>query len=335
MGSVDVSRYTQLVQPGPNGQRDYFVTFAPLGYFDWVVVTVVPESDFLAGIERNQRRLLLILAGFIVAMLVLAMWLSRSLVARPLGAIVARMRRIEDFDLGAGEPLQTRVREIRQMADALERTARGLAAFQRYLPTQLVRTLISSGMESNPQSRTATILFTDIEGFTTLGERLTPEQLVRVLNEYFTVVTPAIDRNGGVITQIQGDAILAVYNVPTDLPDHAAAAVRTALETQAALAAHRFSDGLAIRSRVGVNTGEVVAGSVGSPERVNYTVHGDAVNTAARLEALNKEHGTSILVSESTVALLPEDAFRLRAIGATPIRGRREDIGVYEVLPAE
>lgn len=335
MGSVDVNRYTQMVQRGADGEQDYFVTFAPLGYFDWVVVTVIPESDFLAGMERNQRRLLAILAAFIGAMLVLSIWLSRALLAQPLGHIVARMRRIEDFDLGVEAPLPTRIREIRQMADALERTARGLSAFQRYLPIQLVRTLISRGIESSPQARTATILFTDIEGFTTLGERLSPEQLVRLLNEYFTVVTPAIDHHGGVITQIQGDAILAVYNVPTDLPDHAAAAVRTALELQAALATHDFSGDHRLRSRVGINTGDVIAGSVGSPERVNYTVHGDAVNIAARLEALNKEHGTRILVSESTAAALPAGEFRLRAIGTTPIRGKQTGIDVYEVLAAQ
>ena len=329
---ADITEGHRFVQTRPGTDTDYFVTFAPLGYFDWVVVTVVPASDFLAGIEDNQRHLAWLLGGFIAATLLLAMLLARLAVARPLADIVRRMGRIEEFDLGADAPLRTRIRELEQMAEALDRMARGLAAFRRYLPATLVRTLISQGIETHPQSRTATILFTDIEGFTGIGERMSPEDLVALLNEYFTVVTPAIDRHGGVITQIQGDAILAVYNVPTDDPEHATAAVRSALEIQALLGAHRFTGGKPLRARVGINTGAVVAGSVGSPERVNYTVHGDAVNVAARLEALNKDYGTRILVSQSTVDRLQRGEFRLRAIGEAPIRGKQQSIAVYEVM---
>ena len=155
---------------------------------------------------------------------------------------------------------------------------------------------------------------------------------MQLLNEYFTVVTPAIDRHGAVITQIQGDAILAVYNIPTDDPEHAAHAVRSALEIQRVLSAHSFTGGQPVRTRIGINTGPVVAGSVGSPERVNYTVHGDAVNTAARLESLNKDYGTRILVARSTVDMLPKGLFSLRAVGETAIRGKHAALGVYEVM---
>ena len=330
--AADIDSSRLFLQRKPGTDIDYFVTLAPFGYFDWVVVTVVPRSDFVAGIESNERRLLWLLSAFIVALLVLATSLSRLALAAPLAAITARMRRIEDFDLAASQPRSSHIRELDHMAMALERTARGLAAFQRYLPTALVRTLISQGIEGRPQSKTATVLFTDIEGFTALGERMPPEQLVQLLNEYFTVVTPAIDRHGGVITQIQGDAILAVYNVPTDDAEHAVHAVRSALEIQQLLAAHAFTGGQPVRTRVGINTGAVVAGSVGSPERVNYTVHGDAVNTAARLESLNKTYGTRILIAQSTVDLLPRGLFRLRAVGETPIRGKQAPLSVYEVL---
>jgi len=123
--------------------------------------------------------------------------------------------------------------------------------------------------------REASILFTDIEGFTTISESLTPTELITTLNEYFDVVTKPIIEHGGVINQFQGDAILATFNIPDALPDHAAQALRAALDIQAALGRSRFGAGVELRSRVGINSGEVVGGLVGAGERLGYTVHGD------------------------------------------------------------
>ena len=176
----------------------------------------------------------------------------------------------------------------------------------------------------------ATILFTDLEGFTTLSEKLSPRALINVLNAYFTVVSAPILRHGGVINQFQGDAILATFNMPEALPKHASNAVRCAIEMQNLLQQHRFGDGpgIQLRSRVGINTGEVVGGLVGAGDRLGYTVHGDQVNLAARLEQLNKEHGTRIIVSERTADLARED-FEFRRIGTTSVRGRSAMVDVY------
>jgi adenylate cyclase len=210
----------------------------------------------------------------------------------------------------------------------LERTIR--RAFGRYLHPQLVHSLIATGFESQPGARIATILFTDVAGFTAMAERMTPEQVVRVLNEYFTAITAPIESHGGMITQYQGDALLAVFNVPFENSQHAANAVRAALEILATVRRRTFGDGVRLHTRIGINTGEVVAGSVGSESHVTYTVHGDAVNLAARLEALNKEHGTSLLLSESTVKQL-DDTFRCARIGELPIRGKEQSVVVYRV----
>ncbi|NIR60084.1 MAG: adenylate/guanylate cyclase domain-containing protein [Gammaproteobacteria bacterium] len=210
----------------------------------------------------------------------------------------------------------------------LERTVR--RAFGRYLHPQLVHSLIATGFESEPGARVATILFTDVAGFTSTAERMTPEQVVRVLNEYFTAITAPIERHGGLITQYQGDALLAVFNVPFENPRHAVNAVRAALEILAIVNERTFGDGVRLHTRIGINTGEVVAGSVGSESHVTYTVHGDAVNLAARLEALNKEHATSLLVSETTAAHLG-GAFRCQPIGELPIRGKQQPVVVYRV----
>ena len=179
--------------------------------------------------------------------------------------------------------------------------------------------------------REATILFTDIEGFTTISESLSPTELIKTLNAYFEVVSLPIERHGGVINQFQGDAILATFNVPDDLEDHALRAVHAAVEIQQALAAQTFGKGLKLRSRIGINSGVVVGGLVGSGDRLGYTVHGDEVNLAARLEQLNKDYGTQIIVSARTRELAGADAFPFKEVDTVTVRGRHSSLVVYSI----
>ena len=177
--------------------------------------------------------------------------------------------------------------------------------------------------------REATILFTDIEGFTTISEAMTPTELIATLNDYFAVVSKPINEHGGVINQFQGDAILATFNLPETLPDHAAHAVRAALAMQEALKSTRFGDGIVLRSRIGINSGEIVGGLVGSGDRLGYTVHGDDVNLAARLEQLNKDYETRIIVSQRTYELADPAQFNFRQLGSTTVRGRQAPVVIY------
>ena len=177
--------------------------------------------------------------------------------------------------------------------------------------------------------REATILFTDIEGFTTISEAMTPTELIATLNDYFAVVSKPINEHGGVINQFQGDAILATFNLPEILPDHAAHAVRAALAMQEALKSTRFGDGIVLRSRIGINSGEIVGGLVGTGDRLGYTVHGDDVNLAARLEQLNKDYETRIIVSQRTYELADPAQFNFRRLGSTTVRGRHAPVVIY------
>ena len=177
--------------------------------------------------------------------------------------------------------------------------------------------------------REATILFTDIEGFTTISEAMTPTELIATLNDYFAVVSKPINEHGGVINQFQGDAILATFNLPETLPDHAAHAVRAALAMQEALKCTQFGNGIVLRSRIGINSGEIVGGLVGTGDRLGYTVHGDDVNLAARLEQLNKEHGTRIIVSGRTCELAGPAQFPFKKLGSTTVRGRHAPVVIY------
>ena len=176
--------------------------------------------------------------------------------------------------------------------------------------------------------REASVLFTDIEGFSTLSEQVSPERLVALLNEYFNAVSSAVDRHGGAITQFQGDAMLVTFNAIKPDSDHAANAVRCALAIREATLERSFSGGVRMRTRCGINTGRIVTGAVGARNRLLYTVHGDDVNIAARLEQLNKKYGTYILAAESTVRGAG-DGFAFARIDEVALRGRVAPTVIY------
>jgi class 3 adenylate cyclase len=188
---------------------------------------------------------------------------------------------------------------------------------------------MSSG-SLKPTQTIATMLYSDIEGFTGIVEQMPPDQVMEMLNEYFPAVIEPIDRNGGIVNQFQGDAMLVTFNVPIADIHHAEKAVKTALEIQRVLHNRTFA-GMTLRTRIGINTGEIIAGNIGSGDRFNYTVHGDAVNLSARIEQLNKEYGTSVLVSGSTVDLL-NDNYPLRQVGQVDIRGKTEPVQLFELF---
>jgi len=201
----------------------------------------------------------------------------------------------------------------------------------RFVSPEVAARISTGAREFKPgdgEVRSASVLFTDIEGFSTISERLSPEQLVSMLNAYFAAVSDAIDRNGGVITQFQGDAMLITFNTLKNDPDHAANAVRTALAIQDATWERSFGAGVQLRTRCGINTGRIVAGAVGTSERLLYTVHGDEVNIAARLEQLNKTTGTYVLVTENTVQAAG-DAFTFERVAEVTVRGRSQPTAVY------
>jgi adenylate cyclase len=176
--------------------------------------------------------------------------------------------------------------------------------------------------------REASVLFTDIEGFSTISEKVSPERLVALLNEYFESVSAAVDRHGGAITQFQGDAMLVTFNAVKPDPDHAANAVRCALAIQHETRERGFGGDVRMRTRCGINSGRIVTGAVGARNRLLYTVHGDEVNIAARLEQLNKKYATYILATDSTVRGAGAE-FAFRRVDEVTVRGRATPTVIY------
>lgn len=174
------------------------------------------------------------------------------------------------------------------------------------------------------------MLFADIEGFTSLSERLPPSEVVSLLNEYFTVMTEVVMDHGGMLDKYIGDAMMVVWE--GDPVTGAAQAAQAALAMQRELAGLQqkwLAEGkLPLKSRIGISSGRVIVGQIGSPIRQDRTVIGDAVNTAARLEALNKEYFTDIIMSQSTYSLVSEQAC-VRSLGIVTIKGRSEPLGIY------
>ncbi len=205
----------------------------------------------------------------------------------------------------------------------------------RFLPEQVVEQVTNSATRLEAgfcESRVATILYFDIETFTNIGERLSPGQLVKTLNDYFTAVSEPINRRGGIICQFQGDAILACFNLPKADSDHANNAILAGIDILELLRNRRFGDGVSLSVRVGINTGTVVGGLVGTPRQLGYTVHGNDVNLAARLEQLNKETGTRLLISESTWISASKSQTGFKPLGEFQLRGQSRTVPVYTLI---
>ena len=216
----------------------------------------------------------------------------------------------------------------------VESVIEGSAArdLSRFVPQEVAQKVIQSeegATTGKGEVGEATILFTDIEGFTSISETLTPTQLIEALNRYFSLIAQPISQYGGVISQFQGDAVLATFNMPKVDQNHASNAVRAALSIQSILQGKEFGDGVAFNTRVGINTGRVVGGLVGSGDRVGYTVHGADVNLTARLEQLNKDYDTRIIVSQSTVSNISAGEFNFQELGEVVVRGLNQPVTIY------
>lgn len=261
---------------------------------------------------------------------------TRSL-NRPVENLTFAMQRISEGDLNHKVPV-TSDDELGLITDAFNSMTNRLKeqaivrdTFGKYVPETIAHAIISGQQEIEPKQTLATILYADIEGFTAISEQLTPIQVVDMLNAYFTTILKPIESNDGVVNQFQGDAILVTFNTPITDPDHADHAVTAALMILEAVQKERFAD-VSLNIRIGINTGMVVAGNVGSAGRFNYTVHGNAVNLAAKLEALNKDYQTNLLISDSTHRFLT-DKSRFRKIGEFKIGGESQANVVYGISP--
>ena len=254
-------------------------------------------------------------------------------VSEPVRMLVEAVERVDAGDLRAQLPVVSDD-ELGFLTGRFNRMVRGLAdrervrrTFSRFVPAEIADALIADEGAIAPQEREATVLYADIEGFTRIAASLSPREILDMLNDHFEGVAAIIHRHRGVITQFQGDAVLAGFNLPAQLSDHARCAVEAAIEIAAW---EGEGPRPVLRMRVGVATGVVVGGTVGGSDRLGYTLHGDTVNLAARLEELNKELGTQLLADRRTAELL-RGTPPLVDLGVRAVRGFAQKIRVFEI----
>jgi adenylate cyclase len=238
-------------------------------------------------------------------------------------------------------------RHFDQMAEGLQERERIRDTFGRYVSPEVVRRVLALKDNSllGGVEREVTVVISDLRNYSTVSEQLTPQEVIGLINEYLAGMNEVIDAHGGTIIEFLGDAILCVFNAPSDQPDHAEQAVRCALgmrERLVQLNVEWEKRGLSslwkergvpdLTARIGIHTGQVVAGNLGSPRHMKYAVIGDSVNVAARCEALNKELGTEILITDAVYERLPRDLRGgAHAHGAHQVKGREQRVNVYSV----
>lgn len=309
------------------------------------VISIGPLAAIIVDLfsyegERLQFEISSDAAIALMGVLVTVFFITRSLL-RPVRILSDAMSKVAEGDLSQRIPVTSNdevghlTSRFNTMVEGLRERERIRETFGRYVDESVAAAILKSQGDGVLAGETgeATILFTDIQGFTTIAEYLPPHQLVAALNEYLETVLAPIRAHGGVVNTFIGDGLFASFNMPLACDDHAACAVRAAIDIQRAVGSRTFGDGgMAFATRIGISTGSVVGGSVGAGQRMSFTLLGDTVNLAARLEELNKQHGTRILVSESTRKACGE-AFVFGPLGTVLVRGRSDQVAIFSVDP--
>jgi class 3 adenylate cyclase len=294
----------------------------------YVTAAFVERANTLTG------RMTLGVAAALAVTLTVSMVLTTTLVHafnEPVKQLMAATARVGRGDLSvvvpalANDELGQLAEQFNQMIGGLQQRAKLQSALGAYIDPTIAERVAKQGGQIAGQAADVTVMFVDIIGFTKFAENAAPEHVVASLNEFFEVVIPPIERHGGHANKLLGDGLMAVFGVPRPLPDHADRALMAALEIASGLAT-RFTGQL--RAGIGVNSGTVVVGSMGGGGKLDYTIIGDVVNVAARVEAYTRHTGDTILLTDATRARLTHDA-HLTARGTQPMKGRDAPVALW------
>jgi adenylate cyclase len=302
----------------------------------WSVMTVVPVSDFMVELNEINRKLILFGIFSFVGIAFLAAYFS-TLISKPLEKLTIEIQNILSFKNENLAQVSSSIYEIRTLSKTIKSLKSTIGAFTSYVPRDLVNDLLNSGkdIELGGESRYMTILFSDIKGFTSLSEITPSRELLRRVSSYLELMTHAIKEEGGTVDKFIGDSVMAFWGAPLLNQNHAYHACVAAVKAQRRLVTlnkQLVADKKPpLIVRVGIHSDAVLVGNIGSSERLSYTVMGDGVNIASRLEGMNKEFGTGICVSHS---LFKEAGERLwvRPIDLIIVKGRNSEILIYELV---
>ncbi len=302
----------------------------------WRVGIVVPEAHYLGALAASLRRVLALAVVVGIAAAGGAGLMLRAM-RRDLGRLIRETAHLRSFDFAPSASDATAFRDVQEASQGLEQAKTALRALGKYVPLDLVRELYDAHREPilGAEPHDVTLLFSDIAGFTSLAERLDPDELAVALGAYLQAMTDAIHATGGIIDKYIGDGVMALWNAPKPVAMHAVGACEAALACVAATdalfrsAAWRGREPW--RTRFGIHRAEVTVGHFGAPDRMSFTAMGDGVNLASRLESLGKQYGVSILVS-AAVEREARAHFWLRRIDRVAVLGKRAGVEIYELV---
>lgn len=302
----------------------------------WEVIVLTPTSDFVGPLERTNRQMIFLIGALTGIELLLIYFFSR-LLSRPIEGVSRELRSVEDLSFSRGTPATSIIKEIKdlQLAAALFETS--LRSFSSFVPIDVVRKLIKTGtpLTLGVEQRFVTVLFADLQDFSGLAEQMAPDDLLGQLSVYFEAVSHAIAEEHGTVDKFIGDGIMAFWGAPAHRPDHVLRACCGALRSTRRM--RRINDSWTaegrprLHLRIGLHCADVLVGNVGSSERLSYTVMGDGVNVAARLESINKSFGTTICISDSVLEAAGEDIIA-RPIKTIQVKGRKNQFMIYELM---
>jgi len=302
----------------------------------WQVFVVMPEQAVLGSVNQVLFQTLLIFGGIFVLSLFIILLFSKR-ITHPIRALTLETEKFSNFDLDEVKKVETKITEIDSMSNAIISATTGLQSFRKYVPETLVKQLIDLGEEAKigGQETELTLLFSDIVGFTSIAEIMHPQDLMVHLSEYLEELSLIIVDQNGTIDKYIGDAIMAFWGAPIPHQRSPYDACKAALlcqqrnhELNKRWQADRKPE---LHTRIGLHTGRTIVGNVGSSVRINYSVIGDSVNLAARLEGINKLYGTEIVISEDTYHLV-KDNFKCRLLDIVAVKGKLKGVQIYELL---
>jgi len=322
------------------GAGDFIVISEPFREFgvrDWTVGAYASEARASLPLQRLMGAAGLSLG--IIAVAIIISWLIGRMIALPIQRLSAAALSLRGLDLAEGPQLRrSLLRELDDAARAFNAMLSGLRWFETYVPKPLVLRLMRRGSVVSVR-RQVTVLFSDIVGFTSMVERLPAEEVAVLLNRHFSILAGCVESRGGVVDKYIGDALMAFWGAPDPQEDHAQRAACAALDIAKAVTAEngrRRDEGLPpIRIRIGLHSGDAIVGNIGAEGRLNYTLVGDTVNTAQRLENLGRRYLMSdedvIILVSTQVAHLLDKQFVTEALGSQHLRGRTGDVAVFRL----
>lgn len=302
----------------------------------WSIGIIVPIDTFVGSIKDTQRNILFITFIIFLISVSLIGFIARR-IARPIMMLSEEATRIKNFELESNDEVNTDIYELQLLNNSISSMRMSMRAFSKFIPKVLVAKLLKTNqtVKIGGKLRRVTLLFSDVVNFTTVSENYPPEKLVLHLSEYFEEVTQIIMKANGTIDKYIGDAVMAFWGAPIVDKDQALNACRAALSLQ-----HRLTnlnrqwaiEGKPIlATRIGIHTGDVIVGNMGSSDRMNYTALGDTVNLAARLEGTNKMYHTSVMISEEVLQEV-QDHCLVRPVDFVAVKGKNKGVKIYELV---